>query len=751
MRWRILTIVATLYTAQFIPLFFAIIALPVILRMEGHSATVIGLVQMAGLPYVFKFLWAPLIDRYKPGRDRYRSWIVVLSFVHVISIGFLAMADPRGDLVFLFAALFVAALAVSTQDVAVDALVISMLRPSERSMGATFQNFGAYSGAVIGGFGFLYIYDNTGWTVALVIQAVIFAAPLFVLVLIKEPVRLRGLPPVTFGTALRFFTQPRIGPWFAILATMRVPLMMTMLPMRLMMVDQGMSAEEIAVWFGLFAMSAGGGATALFGPLLRNIPRVQSLYIVGLLNIPVLIGVAYVAAEFPDLIRYAIVIAWAAIAMTDIAIYRGAMDKVRPEIPGFDFSAQIAIYSLVGLFADPVIGYVIDTQGNLPAFLFAIPAALVPLAVLYFTVAKPWQAAQGLDGERARSTGTMTTLRGQECLAFCAEEFEAHGITCTWPQPDILKMEEMGCLVEMKALDGALDILIETPSDNFLVFIREEIIEHLEEFDGAATETLRWTGGIKPGEMPSNFRILRATRRSMIASNLARVTLEGIDVQAMTRDGIHVRLMMPLERGRTPVWPVITENGGTHWPDGEDTLHSRYVTIREIRLDAREIDVDIAVHQGGLISDWALLDGDDQEVGVMGPMGDAGLEHTQNVILAGDATGLPAIARLIESVGGRATGFVFAASQDHETLEAYLPKSSLTLVPMDPATFSAEIAEKVRSCTNDPVSYGWFAGEFSAAQAMRKVFKQTFGLDKRSQLSVAYWKDGDPGHQSRAV
>ena len=373
MRWRILTIVGLLYTAQFIPLFFSVMALPIIMRLEGHSATTIGLVQLAALPYIIKFLWAPLIDRYRFGKDRYKSWIVVLSVLHIVSVAALAFTDPSGNLIPVFIALFVAILAVSTQDVAVDALAISLMKPSERMLGSTFQNAGAYGGAIVGGFGFLYIYDQIGWTAALLIQAVLFALPLFTLFFIDEPARLRGAPRVNFKNAFKFFTQPRMGRWLAVLGTMRMPLLMIMLPMRLMMVDQGMSTQEIAIWFGLFAFSAAGGATITLGPLLRNLPRVQGVYLVGLLNIPILALVAYIAAMFPSEIRYAIIIAWIGVAMTDVVMFRGAMDKVRPEMPGFDFSVQIAFYFLLPGFTDPIVGVVMDSYGYMPAFLAAIP------------------------------------------------------------------------------------------------------------------------------------------------------------------------------------------------------------------------------------------------------------------------------------------------------------------------------------------------------------------------------------------
>ncbi|MEL7404923.1 MAG: MFS transporter [Pseudomonadota bacterium] len=751
MRWRILSIVGVLYAVQFIPLFFAIMALPIILRQEGHSATTIGLVQIAAIPYVFKFLWAPLIDKYQLGRDRYKSWIVVLSTLHVLTLLILAFLDPAGPLIPLFIALMIAVAAVSTQDVAVDALAISLMRPSERTMGATFQNAGAYCGAIIGGFGFLFFYGTIGWTAAILIQSVIFAIPLFTLLWVDEPKRLRGAPHVTFANALRFFQQPKMGRWLAILATMRMPILAIMLPMRLMMVDQGMSIEEIAVWFGLFAMSAGAGSTVIFGPLLRNQPRVRAIYIVGLINVPVLIGVAFVATAFPDTIRYAIIVAWMAVALTDIVMFRGAMDKVRPEMPGFDFSAQIAVYMLLAGFTDPIAGPVIDAFGPLPVFVAAIPLALIPLAILRFAVAPIRKSNQGLDGERTVSTGTARTKDPAALMAYLQETFSEHGIDCTQPSAGHLKMEEMGCLVEVKQEAGAIDILIDTPTENFLVFIRDEIIEEIENFDPDTARDLRWTGAIRIGEMPSNFRVLRAKKRRQVFPGLIRVTLEGIDVQALTRDGIHLKLMMPEQRGRKPVWPVVGENGGIAWPQGEDKLHARWVTIHDIRVDAREIDVDIAHHNGGLISDWAALEGDEQEVGVIGPGGDGYLANTKNVVLAADYTGLPAIARLINSVGGNVTGHVFAAAPSQSELDAYLPPSNLRVTAVDPSEFSEKIPDLVRSCTNVPVTYGWFAGEFSTAQKVRKVFKSDFGLSKGTQLSVAYWREGAPGFASRSA
>ena len=50
MNWRVLSVVGVLYAVQFIPAMFIFMALPIIMREAGHSATAIGLVQLVGLP-----------------------------------------------------------------------------------------------------------------------------------------------------------------------------------------------------------------------------------------------------------------------------------------------------------------------------------------------------------------------------------------------------------------------------------------------------------------------------------------------------------------------------------------------------------------------------------------------------------------------------------------------------------------------------------------------------------------------------
>lgn len=757
MRWRVLGVIGTLYAVQFVPAIFIFMTLPIVLRQEGHSATTIGLIQLVGIPYIFKFLWAPCIDRFAFGREKYKTWIAILSILHVCALAVLAFLEPSGAILPLFIVLFIAITAVCTQDVAVDALAISLLKPAERAIGASFQNFGMYFGAVVGGFGFLSLYELIGWTATLLTLAAIFALALSVLLLVAEPARPAGLPVVGLRSALRFFKRPGTLRWLSIMAAIRFPLVLVSLPIRLMMVDQGMSTEEIALWFGLIAMCGAGGAAILLGPILRKLPRVVALYLVGTVNIAILIAICAVATTLPDTIRFAIVAIWVAVATTDVIVYSAAMDNVRSEMPGFDFSVQVAVFTLLPILSNPVAGAIMDSQGSMTILIGAAALSALPLLILFFWFAPPWKAARSSPADSSHQedrmicTTSFRTTQTAEVLKSTERHFTEHGITGMTSGPGSLVMEQMGCRVELKAAGDGIDIRVETPTDNFMTFIRDEIVEHLAQVDPDAAAGLRWTGGLRVGELPSNFRILRASKRQEIFPGLIRVTLAGIDVAALDGDGIHIKMMMPETRGRKPVWPVLAENGAIAWPEGEDRLHSRYVTIRSIRPAEREVDIDIAHHDGGLISTWAGLEGDEQEVGIMGPGGDPVLPATENVVLAADYTGLPALARLIESTGGKVTGHLFAAAPSQQALEAYLPPSSLSVTALPLQDFSGKAPELIRTCTDRNVSYAWFAGEFNDAQTIRAIFKGHYGLAKGKQLSVSYWRSGEAGHVSQMV
>ena len=71
-----------------LPLYVLIQLVPAWLRINGIDLATIGLFSLVGLPYTWKFLWSPIMDRYKPPfLGRRRGWALITQVLLLISIG----------------------------------------------------------------------------------------------------------------------------------------------------------------------------------------------------------------------------------------------------------------------------------------------------------------------------------------------------------------------------------------------------------------------------------------------------------------------------------------------------------------------------------------------------------------------------------------------------------------------------------------------------------------------------------------
>ena len=339
---------------------------------------------------------------------------------------------------------------------------------------------------------------------------------------------------------------------------------------------------------------------------------------------------------------------------------------------------------------------------------------------------------------------TLIPLDSPQALltGFLSHLLDDHGMVFDRSGDNTHSFAQDGYVVELSVQPSALRIRLEAPDDNAMIFSKEGIVHHVAELDPDAAQQIRWSGAApRVGEFPKNFRLLTVKRSEILFTGMQRVTLHYPDIDSLQGDGIHLRLIMPLNPARTPVWPVMGENGAPVWPQREDALHARYVTLKNIRSDVQEVDIDIVRHGTGLVSGWAQNTQAGQIVGAMGPTGRVNLPKAQSYFLAADGTGLPAIARFLENLPATACGDVVVALPDGVSPQSYFPETPLNIHTLTPDMFEAEVLDHALRLTRANVTdYGFFAGEFSNAQALRKHFKAGLGLDKTSQLSTAYWR-----------
>lgn len=148
-------------------------ALPAVMRAQGLPLDQIGWLALIALPWVLKFLWAPMVERYRlplSGIDRTATVVLVgglISALGLVAVGWLGLAS----LLPVMGILTLVAFAASTVDIACDGYAVQALARQDHSWGNAAQVGGAYLGSAIGTGLFLVLVDRLGWSVSTLIMA----------------------------------------------------------------------------------------------------------------------------------------------------------------------------------------------------------------------------------------------------------------------------------------------------------------------------------------------------------------------------------------------------------------------------------------------------------------------------------------------------------------------------------------------------------------------------------------------------
>ena len=118
------------------PLGLVWFAIPDWMRDIGVDIRVVGLITLAQAPWTFKFFWSPLMDRYVPPfLGRRRGWTVIAQVALFVLTLMLAGVGDHPDSLWVVGALALAiAFASATQDIAIDAYAVDVLRPDEQGV-----------------------------------------------------------------------------------------------------------------------------------------------------------------------------------------------------------------------------------------------------------------------------------------------------------------------------------------------------------------------------------------------------------------------------------------------------------------------------------------------------------------------------------------------------------------------------------------------------------------------------------------
>ncbi|WP_409495397.1 siderophore-interacting protein [Amycolatopsis sp. cmx-11-12] len=246
---------------------------------------------------------------------------------------------------------------------------------------------------------------------------------------------------------------------------------------------------------------------------------------------------------------------------------------------------------------------------------------------------------------------------------------------------------------------------------------------------------------------PIRVRTAEVVRTEMIGSGLVRVTLGGpgtAGFEAHSPDE-HVKLIFP-EFDPEPRLPE--PNGDMlRWPKPFPT--TREYTVRRYDPASGELDLDVALHDGGLGAEWAKAVTPGTPVHVAGPPGGLIVPHNYDrYLLAGDLTALPAIARWLEELPRTAAGWAFievAGAAEEIELSAPEDVEVHWLHRGDAAPGTTDMLARAVQTIEVPAGerlYAWVAGEAGQIKPLRRWLKNDLGLEKADYDVTGYWKLG---------
>jgi NADPH-dependent ferric siderophore reductase len=296
----------------------------------------------------------------------------------------------------------------------------------------------------------------------------------------------------------------------------------------------------------------------------------------------------------------------------------------------------------------------------------------------------------------------------------------------------------------LEAREATLFAEVEATSETHLAYMQMGIVHHLREFVGDAMPKVTWEGDGRLGVLPPFFRQMRVVRAYDVTPMMRRVVLSGEDLESFAR-GIHVRLVFP-PKGRVPVWPILGEEGCLVWPQGEDAPVARIYTIRRIDLSTGEVWIDILRHDGDATpgSRFAVEAAPGDIVGMMGPSGGEQAPW-RSLVLIGDETAIPAIARIIERLPEDATAraIVEVAGPGEEQPLGRHAGLSVEWVHRDAG--QGQLADRFAALdwSSMPTdSFVWAGCEFDDFKAIRRRCRSVLKLPKEQHMVAAYWRRG---------
>ncbi|WNC73366.1 AmpG family muropeptide MFS transporter [Thalassotalea psychrophila] len=385
-----------------LPLFFLYQLIPGWLRSEGVSLAEIGLFSLIGIPYVWKFLWSPAMDRYSfPFLGRRRGWMLFTQVCLLLSIASFGYINPTMSIwtvAYLAAAV---AFFSASQDIVLDAYRRELLPDHELGIGNSIH-VQAYrlSGLVPGSLGFI-LADHMPWQIVFIVVAAFMLAGIIMTLCVSEA-RREANAPQTLKQAIvlpfkDFINREGVKSALMILSFLFLYKLGDNMATALQtpfFIDLGFTNTEIGVvakTASLIAMTIG---LAVGGVIMIKLSINRALWIFGFVQIISILGFAALAeiGHNTYALAFAMGFEYLGVGLGTAAFTAFIAKTTNPTFAATQFALFTALTALPRTFANASTGFIVEQVGW-TSFFFLCTALAVPGMLMLFKVA-PWNPKQ---------------------------------------------------------------------------------------------------------------------------------------------------------------------------------------------------------------------------------------------------------------------------------------------------------------------------------------------------------------------
>ena len=383
-------LVTAFYLTEGAPIGFIWWAMPTLLRKENVSIdSITSLIAILVLPWIFKFVWAPLIDSLRNEKRGYRFWIFISQFLMGAALLPLIFIPPQNNFFIWGIFLFIHSFAAASQDVSIDAMVINVIAKHERGKLNGFMNAGMLIGRSIFGGGTLIVAYALGLEYMILLLIAIIFSTILLLLLVKEPdsvSKSENQFEIFKNNFILSFRKKNT--WLAILFALTSASAFEAAgglagPF---LTDLNINQETIGIFFALpvvLAMFIGG---LIGGYVSDKIDRKKAVgvFLTGFVAAILFVSTYNYFNTSIDgtevLIAFTVMFFF--VGLFTASSYALFMDLTNPKIGGTQFSTYMAATNGCEAWSVWIAGTIITGYGYSPAFIFACVVSLLSLFVL---------------------------------------------------------------------------------------------------------------------------------------------------------------------------------------------------------------------------------------------------------------------------------------------------------------------------------------------------------------------------------